>query len=370
MARQTPFLFCKNPYHLFTSVRWQKFFKRQKDSAAAIKQMLPIGAPGISETSIGKFLEPAYVDLSSDRFASIHIPAMNKVLSSELQGVNIDLLDAATRIDLEETINYQFPDQSDFEANAEYNDLRGVWQLLHPSLKCDHITSGDQWVRSALLVIYGFITHRQKELEKKDIGLLIIGPSTIWRAHAWISAAQKLYIHAHDCVRHAKHRLFEDQFFVFDVSKPHDRYVREKTYAVEGAEYDKVDSMQGILSGASLDENWHSMYPAVAAPCVARKMNGWSEWLKLNDRVIDIEFASEMRKNAELRYYPLEELKAKSHNSPFDGALMTRRNQDSTLKTRSRNQEYWYKMDDILKMICADDGLLWRPILRRSNTLQ
>jgi hypothetical protein len=350
--------FLKNPYHLFTSYR-RRNGKLQKDSAQAISDVLkdsfagamPKGVPLVTEGTIGDFQEPAYVDLSNERVRQ-HLKAMNKVLSSELQGRKIDMGSPSSRINLLKDFEYHFPDEEDLEANDKYNDLRGIWQLLQPSLKYDNISTGGQSVRAAALIVYGFVTHRQKD-GKTPVDVLMIGPTTVWQAQAWIGEAQKLYIHAHDSSRYG-HPLNEDQFFVFDVSKPRDPL--RGTFAPHTPDYSLVETMLGVLSGTSLDEGYDGAYPAVAAACVARKLKGWSEWFKINDHLIDARLVSRLRD--QLQYYNLADLRAKTHKEPLDG------NHVKNNQEQKRNQEFYYKIGVPLRMICGPDSKLIKPIVR------
>src|SRR3954454_9068823 len=104
----------KNPYHLFTAYRRMKLGKTQKDSAAAINEAIKAKFRGavpkgmsVTQTTIGDFQKPAYVDLASER-VRIHLDAMNRVLSSELEGVDVDLADPRKRAELLEIFEYRF----------------------------------------------------------------------------------------------------------------------------------------------------------------------------------------------------------------------------------------------------------------------
>lgn len=337
-----PFRLAKNPYHLFNAVMSARFHKSQKQNALSIRERLPSGATKIDESKIVELLKYDYIDLHGENSSDAHIRAINEILSEQFRST-IDIMTLKGRKTVEGK-NYHYPDSKDLDANSAFNVFRGVWQLFHPSVQYGHINdqpeSSDLFIRSAIVVFYGFVPDRAKK-EKERIDLLVIGRSTLWRGVAWIGP-EKLYVHVNECLRDD---VFEDQFFVFQLPGFHDYFRRSA-----------LSQMHGIVAGTVLDAAYNGNYPVVAAPCVARKLTTWTSWFEDHDRFIDRSFVSAIKSCFDLNYRTrgeLIDLSKKLTSTPSDGS------------NDIREREFFSSLEALFGKICNPDGSVIHPLVRK-----
>jgi hypothetical protein len=220
--------------------------------------------------------------------------------------------------------------------DSAFGMLRGLWQFCSPSARREHINSGKPFVRLSCLLFYGFIP--RKATRKKHIDLLWIGRTTLWKGQAFFEAGHDiLYIYAQE------RKTREHKVFIFYAPGLHDP-----------SRSSRICRMKGVIAGTVLDDDYHGQYPVTAATCVARKLEYWSEWFKKNDCFIDSEYLIGLRERMEFDYFPLDELRKKSHN---------RSPNREVFGDNIGNPEYYFEMADVLKEIYQRNGLLSKSII-------
>jgi hypothetical protein len=122
-------------------------------------------------------------------------------------------------------------------------------------------------------------------------------------------------------------------------------------------DYLNFDPVVGIVSGTSLDGQYAGRNPTVAAPCVARKLSGWSEWFANHDLRIDMSLVERLRKEMNLSYFEVEELAKKSHQEPFG-------REDSD---EARQLELYYKLRELTALVFHQNSTPLKPIVLHSG---
>jgi hypothetical protein len=304
------FDFWKNPYHLFAAVLQHELQFNQRQSAVALTSALKKRhGRGEVHMDVGRFstiVQEDYLDILERDLAGMyarHFAAMNeilrekmtpelqKVLQSTLEGSPFQLLNLEHRKALERAIEYAFTSR-DRELEREYSHIRGIWQLFHASVLAEDMRNERQHhIRAAVLVFFGFLPSHSETYEKARIKALIVGRSSVWRAHAWING-EKLFVMASDP------RTNEDQVFIFNIPP-----LRTDPLA-----HRRFNRMRGIMSGTVLDEQYDGRYPVVSAPAVARKLPEWSRWLETHHWQIGNNFIQHIRNGISCDYFPPEDL--------------------------------------------------------------
>lgn len=284
---------CKNPYHLYLETMFQKF---EQDDQGELAEEIKFG-----EGPFSKVLQHDYVDLGSageDRKKlNLGIMRINEVLSKRFGKRDLDIRTSAGRDFIERELNeYRYPDETHLDAHPAFQMLRGVWQLLSPSARYEHLISGKPTVRLSYLIFHGFVPLRAKN--KKHIDLLWMGRTTLWRARAFVEQGQDiLYVDAKEL------RTDEHRFFSFYAPGLHDPKRCEM-----------ITKMHGVTAGTVVDPAYQH-YPVSAAMCVARKLRDWSAWFQSNDNFVDDKFLADMRQIIEPNYFSVAELMKRSRES-------------------------------------------------------
>lgn len=296
MRDDAKFRLAKNPYHLFAAYMKKRRSRDQKGSAALIAENLGTRAKAFSERTMVEMLRSDYIDATSDIFLEQHLPAMNAAVKLET-GLDVDFGDPESRKAMEKDIGYHYPGPEDRKANSGYNVFRGGWQLLHPSLQPEHnLSSGITTVRAAAILFFGFLTERAGSPPRQEgIRLLIVGESTVWMGTAWMGGPEKLFIRAWEIAR--EDNVEENQFLVFHVPGYHVHFTRKS-----------ISEIAGVLSGTVLGAGFKSDFPAVACPCVARKMKAWTSSFLLNDQEISSLMVRDLRRDFRCGYPSIADL--------------------------------------------------------------
>jgi hypothetical protein len=331
-----PFTYHKNPYHLFQDFR-TKIYGAQKQTPNA-KDI------GLDKGTYSRWLQEDYIDIGPDEERRRHNPSLksiNTFFADRLTVRKFDILDGQDRAQIETELAYQYP-SADHERFGDrvLGVFRGVWQVFSPSARVEQISTGKQFIRSSLFVFHGFRTRVEAA---QEIDLLWIGRTTTWKARAVTEEGHNiLYIYAKEC------RTLEHKFFSFYVPGLHDPQRNLH-----------IGKMEGVMAGTVLDNYYNGDYPAAAVPCVARKLVGWSQWFRLNDRLLDSKFVSELKASVSADvacdYHALSDLETKSHRRAFAGDI-----EDE----RQRNDECSYNLGPLLRTLFGEGESSIATIMR------
>ena len=310
-----PFRYHKNLLHLYDEFVRQIVGKSDQGEIADRIKM--------NEGTFSKFLQRDYLDLGPKTERRLIEPYLRRIdddLRNLLKKADLEIQSVEGRSAVERALQgYQYPDREDIHSNQTLNRLRGVWQLFSPSERLSDRRSDKPIVRISCLLFYGFVPARAKQ--KKYVDVIWVGRTTVWKAQAFVEAGQNLlYVYAQECSTQ------ERKFFSFYAPELHDSHRRSR-----------VTKMAGVMAGTVLDDDYKGDYPAVATPCIARKLNAWSEWFDEHDTVIDGQVLAEIKKEMFLNYRTQEEFKREAQ-----------RLQSGASRSGVRRSLEWFKDIDIM----------------------